>query len=92
MQEISEQELRELLSNLHPAAQSLADATTDYRNARSRLASLKRCRDQARREMKEAMARELAADPTTTNVALASWFGVTEGTVRNLRAEIAGRS
>jgi hypothetical protein len=73
------------MTALHPAAVALAKAEDDYADALAQLATLKALRRAKRAKHREEITKALIDDPTVTNVDLAARFGVTEGTIRNIR-------
>lgn len=77
------------MTELHQTAIDLARINADYDKTFARLARIKALRRTRRIEHRSAIVAALTAEPTTTNVDLAARFAVTEGTIRNVRLELA---
>lgn len=77
------------MSELHPIAVELAKIETNYAKTVALLAALKATRRDKKRDLKAAMTKAINDNPNATHVDLAAPFGVTEGTIRHLRRELA---
>jgi hypothetical protein len=73
---------------LHPTASKLEDAEIEYAIALRRLSIIRNQRNAARREHRSAIVSTITDQPTMTNVDIAAWFNVAEGTIRNIRKTI----
>ena len=73
------------MTDLHPSAAALAAAETAYTKGRTRLEALLRTRDELRHQHRGEIAHAIVTNPEATNTDLGRSFGVTEGTIRNIR-------
>lgn len=77
------------MNELHPTATDLAKAEAEYVRAVARLAALRDTRRTRKAEHRAALIEAIKDSPDVTHVDIAARFGVTEGTIRNLRRELA---
>lgn len=72
----------------HPVVSELAKAEAAYKRALAKVADLKQRRNETLAKQRQLIAQE-TQNTNDTNVDIAEHFGVSEGTVRNIRREAA---
>lgn len=73
------------MNELHPTAIELAKIEADYVKTIAKLNAIKTTRRACKRAHKAAIIEAITGTPDATHVDLAARFGVTEGTIRQIR-------
>lgn len=76
------------MTEAHPSVAALRQSEKEYAKAVARLAAAKAARLARRTEHRNAMIQAIMDNPDMTHVDIASRYGVSEGSIRNLRREL----
>jgi len=77
------------MNDLHPAATELTKIEAEYTKILAKLAAIKATRRACKRAHKAAIIEAITETPDATHVDLAARFAVTEGTIRQIRRNMA---